>query len=98
MTQSGKRVLDPSTLVRRSSELLAMELDGEVVLMSIERGNYYGLARTARRIWELLEQPRSLDDLCDHLLVEYQTTRDALEADVGKFVLQLHEEKIVDLC
>jgi len=87
--------LNLSTRIARCSTLLSTDLDGEVVLMSIERGNYYGLERTARRIWELLETPKTVGDLCACLGKEYAAQRETIEADVKKFVGKLLEEAVV---
>jgi hypothetical protein len=89
--------LQSSTRITRSPELLATDLDGEVVLMSIERGNYYGLERSARRIWELLDTPKTLVELCASLGKEYAASPDVIEADVKKFVLKMFEETVVTL-
>ena len=41
--------------IQRSSEPMQAELDNELVMMSVERGSYYGLDPVGSKIWELLE-------------------------------------------
>jgi len=89
--------LQSHTLIGRNKDLVSTDLDGEIVLMSIERGNYYGLERTARRIWELLDTPTSLDALCTTLSREYAAPVDVIEADVRQFVAKMAQESIVIL-
>lgn len=85
------------TIITRSNDLLATEVDGEIVLMNLERGNYYGLVGTARHIWDLLEEPRRLGDLCVLLGEKYSGSHAVIEADVTKFVTNMAMETIVTL-
>ena len=87
--------MTPTTLITRSRDLLATELDGELALLSIEQGNYYGLKGTARRIWDLTETPCSVGDLCTRLATEYNAPSGRLEADVMAFLSELAAETLV---
>lgn len=89
--------LQAQTVIRRNPDLVSTDLDGEVVLMSIEQGNYYGLERTARRIWEMLEQPQALDALCVQLSREYDAPSEVIESDVKTFLGKMAKERIVTL-
>lgn len=60
------------TVLSREPGLVFGELDGEVVLLNIETGTYYGMDATGSRIWELLAEPRSLEELVDLLVSEYR--------------------------
>ena len=83
------------TTVVRADDLLATDLDSETILMGIEQGAYYGMEETARRIWELVEQPRQVADLCRQLAVEYNVAPDVCERDVIAFLEELAEENLV---
>jgi hypothetical protein len=50
---------------------VACDLDGETVILNLDTGIYYGLNRTGTRIWQLLADERSLDDLIEALRREY---------------------------
>ena len=79
----------PSVLVRRRSDSIATEIDGEVVVMSIATGRTFGLDRRASRIWTLLEQPRTIDGIVEGLLKYYETSVEKCRADVIEFVGEL---------
>lgn len=59
----------------RNSKTISGRLDDELVMMDIEQGKYFSLNPVATRIWELLESPRSLEDLCDILMDEYDVEK-----------------------
>lgn len=83
------------TVIGRSADLLATEVDGETVLMHVERGQYYGLAKTARAIWTLLEEPMRFQDLCLSLQARYAGDARAIEDDARRFVAQMANEQLV---
>jgi hypothetical protein len=79
----------------RNSDLLSTDLDGEIVLMSIERGNYYGMELTGRWIWELLAQEQTVAELCRQLSLEYDVEPTTCERDVLTFLEELHHEGLI---
>ena len=46
-----------TTVVVRDPDMIAAEMDGDLVMMSIERGEYFGVGGVGPRLWELLEAP-----------------------------------------
>ena len=89
--------LSATTRISRSPNLVPAELDDEVVLMTMDEGKYFGLKGTARRIWELLESPCSLAELCQQLREHYQAPAERIDADVMTFVGQLAEQGLIQL-
>ena len=87
----------PTTLIARVDGLLATEVDGETVLMHVERGQYYGLARTAHVIWELLATPQTFEQLCALLAQRYAGTPEQIAADSRRFVEKMAAETLVTL-
>lgn len=71
------------------------EMDGEIVMMSIENSEYYGLDPIASRIWELLEQPATIEQLVEKLMEEYEVDYNTCLLDVIAFSDELLEKKIL---
>jgi hypothetical protein len=92
---SNEMILDPEQLVKRSSDIIASEVDGEVVMMSVDKGMYFGLDSTGRDIWNKLEQPKSINKICDELQREYNAEAEVLKSDVLAFVKELLENGII---
>src|SRR3954470_22905309 len=80
------------TLFARNESLLTAEVDGELMAMSIEQGNCYGLNAVGTRIWALLAEPRTLDALCDQLLSEYDVDAAQCRAEVIRLLEELRAE------
>ena len=90
--------LTPETIIVRRSDLMTSELsDTELVMLNIERGSYYGMADTARVIWNYLDQPRSIAQVCDSLLTHYAVDRQTCEQQVLDFVRELLNDDLVHI-
>ena len=67
--------------VQRNGEILFTDLDDTVVMMDPDKGTYYELDTVGTRIWSLLDTGRSVKELCDLLVENYDVT---LEAPRGR--------------
>ena len=85
------------TVISPIEEIVAGDIDGETVMMSVENGKYYGLDDIGSRIWELIERPVKVSDLIDTLLERFDVDRETCERDVLKFLNGLNEDKILKL-
>ncbi len=83
------------SVVVRDPDMIAAEMDGDLVMMSVERGAYFGIGGVGTRVWELLEQPRSVDQLCAAIVAEYEIDEATCRTDVTAFVQRLLDEKLV---
>jgi hypothetical protein len=72
-------------------------MDGELVMMGQEQGEYYGLRDVAATLWQHLEQARSLDELCTLVAEEYDVTAEACRDDVRVFLDQLRAKDLVEV-
>ncbi len=83
--------------VSRVASALAEEMDGELVMMSIQKSRYYGLAEVGKRIWELLEKPRTAVDLCQALQQEFEVDPETCRQEVLNFLAQLQVEELIQI-
>ena len=84
-------------IVRKQGDWLAAKVGDELVMMSADKGNYLGLSEVGTRIWELVEVPRTIDDLCTQLVTEFDVTRDVCRAEVETFLRDLERHGAIAL-
>ena len=89
--------IHPHTRITRNPNLIAGNMDGEVVMMSIQRGNYYGLGEVGSHIWEKLQTPVTVSTLCNSLINEYEIDQSTCETEVARFLQQLLDEDLVKI-
>ena len=80
---------------QRRPDMIFSRIDDEVVMMSVESGEYYGLNPVASRIWELLEKPHTLANLIDILTNEFDIDEQACRRDVETFLKQMTEKNLI---
>lgn len=87
--------MEPSSIVQRRDNVLMADVGGEIVLMSVEQGNYFGLDATGSHVWRLIEQPIAVTDLCQQLAREYAASTQAIERDVLALLDQLERHGLL---
>jgi len=73
----------------RKDGWLAAMVGDELVMMSAESGVYLGLNGVGARIWEIIETPTAVPDICAALAVEFETTPEACQPEVEAFLNEL---------
>ncbi len=86
-----------TSVVKRNPDLLFSKMDNEVVMLSTENSEYYGLNSVGSRIWEMMEQPVNVDKIIGKLLKEYDVERQQAETDILLLMAELKSKKILHL-
>jgi hypothetical protein len=51
---------------------VAADLGEELALLDMAHGTYLGFNATAAQLWRLLDEPRTLEDLCRAMMQEFE--------------------------
>ena len=86
-----------SLMVSRANGLLEAEVDGEMVGLHVDNGTCYGFNGTAYRIWQLIEQPKTVAALCAVLVEEFEIDAVTCETDVREVLQDLSQDGLVTL-
>lgn len=97
VAMSSTTELLPSTVLVRSPDQVSGDLDGKIVLLSIENGEYYNMNEVGSRIWALLEKPMTVATLVETLLAEFEVTRAQCEQEALAFLEQLRQDKLLKI-
>ncbi|WP_078595900.1 lasso peptide biosynthesis PqqD family chaperone [Evansella clarkii] len=93
----GSQNIYTNTLVSQFPGSIVSDMDGEKVMLSISKGKYYNLGEIGGRIWELIEQPISIEEIVIRLLEEYDVKKTECEEQVINFIDMLRKEELVEL-
>lgn len=86
-----------TTVLCRKTDITYSEIDNDIVMMDLEQGKFFGLNGVGGSIWTLLENPITLNALCDKLQSEYKVERVECESSVVEFVISLQQANLVEL-
>lgn len=80
-------------MIHREGDWLSAKVGDQLVMMSASEGKYLSLSEVGARIWELIETPRSRDDLYATLVAEYDVTPEQCRREVDDFIATLANER-----
>ena len=73
----------------RNSKTISGRLHDELVMMDLEQGKYFSLNPVATRIWDLLEQPVTVEELCGLLMDEYDVEMAQCHGEVSEHLNEM---------
>jgi hypothetical protein len=84
------------TVIRRAG-VLSTIVDGCAVLLDSDQQAFVGFDDIGTRIWEAVEKPVKVADLCASLCAHYVAEPPVIESDTVKFLDQLLQQKLVEV-
>ncbi len=92
---TSKFEIHDQIILNKLHGLLTGLIDEELVMMNIEKGEYYGLTKVASRIWMLLDKEISYGLLIETLLKEYEISEEVCRSEVQRFLIELEKRKLI---
>jgi hypothetical protein len=92
-----KSTVSRSSTVVAAKDQVSSDLGGEVAILDLKAGMYYGLDEVGARIWELIQEPRAVREVHNMLLSQYDVERERCERDLLSLLQQLADEGLVEV-
>ncbi|MFH1130054.1 MAG: lasso peptide biosynthesis PqqD family chaperone [Pseudomonadota bacterium] len=73
------------------------ELDGEFVILNLSNSQYYSLNEVGSRIWSLVQQPISINEIRNAVIDEYEVDPEQCERELLVLLEQLHREGLIEI-
>jgi hypothetical protein len=89
-------MLDLATVVKRTACQVSCVLDDEVAILNLDRAVYFGLTDVGAHIWDSLQEPRSVAEICDGVMTHFDVTLDVCRSDVSRFLVSLRDAGLVE--
>jgi hypothetical protein len=70
-------------------------IDGEVVIINLDNGNYYSLAHAGADIWSLIESGAAMSEVVDRIRQQYEGNHIDIEDAVNRFVAELQRQALI---
>ncbi|MCG8609494.1 MAG: PqqD family peptide modification chaperone [Pseudomonadales bacterium] len=100
MTSSSNQEISTvqlSTKISQSKSLVGCEMDGELVLMGIDSGNYYGFNAVLTRIWSLIAMPVTVAELSNQLLDIFEVDEELCRSQLLKVLDKMNNEGLIQV-
>ncbi len=89
--------LSGSTVVSVSKDYVYCKVEDEMVLLGMEDGIYYGLNPVGAFIWDQINEPKTIDDIRDAILSEYEVEKNECERDLCVLLSELVAKGLVEV-
>lgn len=87
--------MDESSRYRPDDEVTFQKLGEETVIVHLGTGRIHHTNSTGSRIWELIENGRSLGEIRETLLEEFDASPGQLCQELDGFIAQLAAERMI---
>ena len=76
---------------------MASDVAGETVILGLSAGRYYGLDAIGSRVWQLIQEPKSIAEIVRTIVAEYEVEPARCEADLLALVQKLADAGLVEV-
>ncbi|MGA7918502.1 MAG: PqqD family peptide modification chaperone [Candidatus Acidiferrales bacterium] len=85
------------TVVVAAPEQVSCPLGEESAILNLKNSVYYGVNPVGSRVWELLKQPKSISELRDVLLDEYDVDQERCVQDLLALLQKMRDEGLIEV-
>ncbi|WP_458119907.1 lasso peptide biosynthesis PqqD family chaperone [Paenibacillus sp. Z6-24] len=93
----SKNLINAEQKITQNSNYIASDMNGEKVMLDIESGKYYNLGAIGGRIWDISENPVTVDEIAAVLVQEYEVEPEVCKQQVRTFVEKMLQEGLVEV-
>jgi hypothetical protein len=83
------------TRFRAAGDALAATLSDGAVLLNLRTKRYFSLNETGTRVWELLLEGRTEEEIVRTMTQEYDVTEDAARRETAEVIAALRDNELI---
>jgi len=96
MPKKDLEMISESIVVATENQV-STNLEDEAVILHLKDGVYFGINQVGARIWNLLQVPRTVGEIRDVILEEYDVEPQRCEQDLLKLLKELHSKGLINI-
>jgi hypothetical protein len=93
--RSRSLTLTVNSVLVQETALSATEVDGRVVVLSLQAASYFDFNKVASEIWGMLSSPRRVEDILQNLSRHHDVDIEIMTRDVMSFLQSLVTQRLV---
>ncbi len=86
-----------NTIISHSEDMLATDLDTEIIIMHVDTGQYINLKDVGSDIWRQISEPKAVSDIIKTLIDEYDVTAETCEKEVMAYLDELASTDLIKI-
>jgi hypothetical protein len=92
---SNMPAIHPEDTVSLSKQSVWSDLNGEIAILHLSSGVYFGLEGAGCAIWKFIQEPRTVAQIIDHLLASFDVHKDVCEQLTLSFLDELAGQQLI---
>ena len=85
------------TVINKNLEIDDTDLDGEKVMMNLDKGEYFLMNEVGSRIWEIISEPINVKEIISTLRNEYEVDEETCKDTVIEFLGRLDNADLISI-
>jgi hypothetical protein len=90
-----KKIVSGRSVVVAASDQVSCDLAGEAAILNLKTGVYYGLNAVGARVWSLIQESRTVEEIRDTIVAEYDVEPPRCEDDIVALLEELAAEGLI---
>jgi Coenzyme PQQ synthesis protein D (PqqD) len=92
-----EREISESSIVSVSAGQISSDLGGEAVILNLKTGIYHGLNEVGAQVWTLIQEAKTVFDIKQTLLQEYEVEADICDRDLMTLLQELVAAGLIEV-
>ena len=94
---SRSSAISATARISARADVASCALGDGAALLDLQSSTYYSMNAVASAIWELIQQPATMAEICDHVADRFELGGASCEADVVALIDELLRLRLVDV-
>lgn len=90
-------LLNPNSRIKISEDQVSSYVAGEAIILNLKTGTYHSLNPVGTRIWQLIQDTKTVRDILNTLVTEYDVELNVCERDLQELLKQLESAHLIEL-
>jgi hypothetical protein len=92
-----QKPLSEASVVAAQADVVSCDLVGAAALLDLQTSTYYTLNEVGSRIWNLIQQPTAVSDICEDVLSRYEVDSRRCYDDVLALLRNLDDAGLIEI-
>lgn len=89
--------ISADSVVVAAKQQVSCVLDAETVILHFDKGLYFGLNDVGTIVWNQIQSPRTVREIRDAIMSEYEVSPDQCEHDLMQLMQELCKQGLIEV-
>jgi len=80
-----------------TKDQVSADLSGEAAILNLKTSTYFGLNTVGASIWKLVQEPKTVSQIRDAIIREYDVEPDRCEHDILELLQDLSKHGLIEI-